>query len=72
MLGDGARARGAQTHLIAESTPGVAYLVADGQPEPIRFRFFQLDDAAITALTDHVRMPLPELRVVDDRPQDAA
>lgn len=72
VLGDGARARGAQTHLIAESTPGVAYLVADGQPEPIRFRFFQLDDAAITALTDHVRMPLPELRVVDDRPQDAA
>lgn len=72
VLGDGARARGAQTHRIAESTPGVAYLVADGQPEPVRFRFFHLDDTAIASLSDHVRSPLTELRVIDDRPQDAA
>ncbi|GGM50984.1 FtsK/SpoIIIE domain-containing protein [Dactylosporangium sucinum] len=49
-LGEGARDRGALCDRIPRSAPGVAYVVLDGDPTPMRVRFSYLDDDAITEL----------------------
>ena len=41
----------ANTDLIDEATPGVAYIGQDGVPEAARVRFTHVTDADITALT---------------------
>lgn len=47
ILGRGARDRGARTDGIPDSSPGVAFVVLDDAPEPVRVRFGYADDAAI-------------------------
>lgn len=53
ILGRGARDRGARTDGIPDSTPGVAYVVLDDAPEPVRVRFGYADDAAIAEVVGH-------------------
>lgn len=50
VLGDGARDRGAICDRIPQSTPGVGFVVLDGDPSPARVRFSYLDDTDITEL----------------------
>lgn len=50
ILGEGARARGARTEQIPARLPGVAYVHAEGSPEPVRVRFPYLSDAEISTL----------------------
>ncbi len=49
-IGDGMRDRGAVCDRIPMTAPGVAYLVLDGDPTPVRVRFSYWDDPAITDL----------------------
>lgn len=49
-LGEGARDRGALCDRIPRSSPGVAYVVLDGDPTPMRVRFSYLTDDDITDL----------------------
>lgn len=51
-LGRGARIRGARCDEIAESLPGVGYVVLDGLPEPVRVRFCHITDETIAHLTN--------------------
>jgi DNA segregation ATPase FtsK/SpoIIIE, S-DNA-T family len=51
-LGQGARDRGATADLIADTTPGVAYIGQDGAPEAARVRFTHVTDTDITTLAD--------------------
>lgn len=51
-LGEGARDRGALCDRIPRSSPGVAYVVLDGDPTPMRVRFSYLDDDDIAELAD--------------------
>lgn len=50
ILGSGHRARGFRTDHISASTPGVAYVAAEGGAEPARVRFTYLTDADIHTL----------------------
>jgi len=50
VLGDGARDRGALCDRIPQSTPGVGYVVLDGDPTPMRVRFGYLTDHDITEM----------------------
>jgi S-DNA-T family DNA segregation ATPase FtsK/SpoIIIE len=50
VLGDGARDRGALCDRIPQSSPGVGFVVLDGDPSPVRVRFSYLDDPDITDL----------------------
>ncbi|HTX97414.1 MAG TPA: cell division protein FtsK, partial [Mycobacterium sp.] len=50
-LGQGAREAGAECDLIADTTPGVGYVMIDGTAEPQRVRAFYVTDADITDLT---------------------
>jgi S-DNA-T family DNA segregation ATPase FtsK/SpoIIIE len=50
VLGDGMRDRGAVCDRIPQTTPGVGYLVLDGDPTPVRARFSHWTDDAITTL----------------------
>lgn len=50
VLGDGMRDRGAVCDRIPMATPGIGYLVLDGDPTPVRVRFSYHDDPAIAAL----------------------
>lgn len=50
VLGDGARDRGAVCDRISERTPGVAYVVLDNHPAPVRVRMSYLDDDHIAAM----------------------
>jgi S-DNA-T family DNA segregation ATPase FtsK/SpoIIIE len=59
ILGEGARARGARTEQIPAHLPGVAYVHADGHPEPARVRFPYLSDAEISALGRHALEDVP-------------
>jgi S-DNA-T family DNA segregation ATPase FtsK/SpoIIIE len=47
VLGRGAYDRGAHTHRISPTTPGVGYVSVDGEPDPVRVRFSYWDDQAI-------------------------
>jgi S-DNA-T family DNA segregation ATPase FtsK/SpoIIIE len=47
ILGRGAYDRGAHTHRINPTTPGVAYVSVEDSPDPMRVRFTWWDDQAI-------------------------
>src|SRR6202165_4960454 len=51
VLGQGARDAGAECDLIADTTPGVGYVMIDGTAQPQRVRAFHVTDANITDLT---------------------
>ncbi|WP_150241489.1 FtsK/SpoIIIE domain-containing protein [Nocardiopsis quinghaiensis] len=51
VLGEGARERGAEAHLIDPTLPGVAYVRMEGSPAPIRVRAAYVSDDNITAMT---------------------
>jgi S-DNA-T family DNA segregation ATPase FtsK/SpoIIIE len=61
VLGDGMRDRGALCDRIPMSTPGVGYVVLDGDPTPMRVRFSYLADDDIRAMAREYR----RLRVID-------
>ncbi|NDL60975.1 cell division protein FtsK [Phytoactinopolyspora sp. XMNu-373] len=51
VLGDGARKRGARCDQIPESTPGIGYVLLEGQREPTRVRAAYVSDYDISAMT---------------------
>jgi S-DNA-T family DNA segregation ATPase FtsK/SpoIIIE len=61
VLGEGARDRGALCDRIPKSTPGVGFVVLDGDPTPMRVRFSYLEDTDITDLAQ----TYGRLRVID-------
>jgi S-DNA-T family DNA segregation ATPase FtsK/SpoIIIE len=52
VLGGGARDRGAYADLIPADLPGVGYVLADGDPTPVKVRASYITDAEIRALSD--------------------
>lgn len=71
VLGQGARAAGAHADKIAASQPGVAYVMVDGDPVPVRVRVPHIDDDAIRHLVAEYRPVTPlALRVVDTVRED--
>ncbi|MFE6446215.1 FtsK/SpoIIIE domain-containing protein [Nocardiopsis dassonvillei] len=50
VLGEGARERGAEAHLIDPTLPGVAYVRVEGSPSPVRVRATYVSDEDITAM----------------------
>ncbi|MEV2278982.1 cell division protein FtsK [Nocardiopsis sp. NPDC049922] len=52
ILGEGARDRGANAHLIDPGLPGVGYVRMEGSPAPVRVRAAYVSDDDITAMTD--------------------
>ncbi|WP_435112094.1 FtsK/SpoIIIE domain-containing protein [Nocardiopsis synnemataformans] len=52
ILGEGARDRGANAHLIDPALPGVAYVRLEGSPAPVRVRAAYVSDEDITAMAD--------------------
>lgn len=59
VLGQGARDAGAECDLIADSTPGVGYMMVDGTSDPIRVRAFHVTDRDIAALVRTFRASRP-------------
>jgi S-DNA-T family DNA segregation ATPase FtsK/SpoIIIE len=57
VLGQGARDAGAECDLIADTTPGIGYVMIDGTAEPMRVRAFQVTDTDITTLARTFRAP---------------
>jgi DNA segregation ATPase FtsK/SpoIIIE, S-DNA-T family len=51
VLGQGARDAGAECDFIADTTPGVGYVMIDGTAQPQRVRAFHVTDGDITTLT---------------------
>ncbi|WP_116247512.1 FtsK/SpoIIIE domain-containing protein [Nocardiopsis sp. FIRDI 009] len=51
ILGEGARDRGANAHLIDPGLPGVGYVRMEGSPAPVRVRAAYVSDDDITAMT---------------------
>lgn len=65
VLGPGARDRGAQPERISRDTPGVAYVVLEDEPDPVRVRFSHwTDDDIAHAVTRYAR-PAP-LHALED------
>ncbi|MEU3229635.1 FtsK/SpoIIIE domain-containing protein [Nocardiopsis alba] len=52
VLGEGARERGAEAHLIDPTLPGVAYVRLETSPSPVRVRATFVSDDDITAMVD--------------------
>ncbi|GLU50130.1 FtsK/SpoIIIE domain-containing protein [Nocardiopsis ansamitocini] len=52
VLGEGARDRGANAHLIDPDLPGVAFVRLEGSPVPVRVRAAYVSDDDITAMTN--------------------
>ena len=52
VLGEGARHRGANAHLIDPSLPGVAYVRMETSPAPVRVRAAYVSDDDITAMSN--------------------
>ncbi len=52
VLGEGARERGAEAHLIDPALPGAAYVRLEGSPAPARVRAAYVSDEDITAMAD--------------------
>ncbi|GAB2514104.1 FtsK/SpoIIIE domain-containing protein [Nocardiopsis aegyptia] len=52
ILGEGARDRGANAHLIDPTFPGVGYVRMETSPAPVRVRAAYVSDDDITAMTD--------------------
>jgi S-DNA-T family DNA segregation ATPase FtsK/SpoIIIE len=69
VLGDGAHDAGAQTELIPENTPGIAYARIDGRAGITRVRTLHVTDAHLAALTTPVAAPALE---VEGRAPDTA
>jgi S-DNA-T family DNA segregation ATPase FtsK/SpoIIIE len=61
VLGDGMRDRGALCDRIPQTTPGVGYVVLDGDPTPMRVRFSSLEDDEIRDMAD----TYGRIRVID-------
>ena len=59
VLGQGARDAGAECDLIADTTPGVGYVMIDGTAQPQRVRAFHVTDPDITDLTTRFKPPRP-------------
>ena len=57
VLGQGARDAGAECDLIADTTPGVGYVMIDGTAQPQRVRAFHVTDANITDVTTRFSPP---------------
>jgi DNA segregation ATPase FtsK/SpoIIIE-like protein len=69
VLGDGMRDRGALADRIPQTTPGVGYVVLEGDPTPMRVRFSFLNDEAIRDMA----RTYGRLRVIDGKTtQDGA
>lgn len=51
VLGEGARERGAEAHLIDPTLPGVAYVRLETSPSPVRVRAAFVSDDDITVMT---------------------
>ncbi|ONH33268.1 FtsK/SpoIIIE domain-containing protein [Protofrankia sp. BMG5.30] len=58
VLGDGARDRGARAEEIPDGLPGVGYVLADGQADPVRVRAAWVDDAEIGRMAHRYRPPV--------------
>nr|WP_036553541.1 FtsK/SpoIIIE domain-containing protein [Nocardiopsis sp. CNT312] len=52
VLGEGARDRGANAHLIDAALPGVGFVRVEGSPAPVRVRAAYVSDANITAMVE--------------------
>ncbi|PDP85576.1 cell division protein FtsK [Glycomyces fuscus] len=52
VLGEGARERGAEAHLIDPTLPGVAYVRLEGSPSPVRVRAAYVSDEDITDMAE--------------------
>jgi S-DNA-T family DNA segregation ATPase FtsK/SpoIIIE len=52
ILGEGARDRGANAHLIDPTLPGVGYVRMETSPAPVRVRAAYVSDDDITAMAD--------------------
>lgn len=57
VLGDGARAAGARCDAIPTSTPGVGFVMVDGDPEPVRVRAAFVTDDDINAMAASYSRP---------------
>ncbi|MCL2453996.1 MAG: FtsK/SpoIIIE domain-containing protein [Micrococcales bacterium] len=58
LLGSGARARGAVCDQISHSTPGVAWVLGDGDALPVRVRFGWIEDTDIRSMaSDYAYVP---------------
>ncbi|MBV8178786.1 MAG: cell division protein FtsK [Mycobacterium sp.] len=57
VLGQGARDAGAECDLIADTTPGVGYVMIDGTSQPQRVRAFHVSDRDITDITTRFTPP---------------
>jgi len=57
VLGQGARDAGAECDLIADTTPGVGYMMIDGTAEPQRVRAFNVTDPDIADLATRFTPP---------------
>src|SRR6516225_7597419 len=57
VFGQGAREAGAECDLIADTTPGVGYVMIDGTAQPQRVRAFHVTDNDITDLTTRFAAP---------------
>ena len=65
VLGEGARDRGANAHLIDPMLPGVAFVRLEGSPMPVRVRAAYVSDDDIDTMTaDHTSAATVELHVV--------
>ncbi|WP_047223786.1 FtsK/SpoIIIE domain-containing protein [Protofrankia coriariae] len=58
VLGDGTRDRGARAEEIPEGLPGVGYVLADGQADPVRVRAAWIDDAEISRMAHRYQPPV--------------
>lgn len=68
VLGDGMRDRGALADRIPQTTPGVGFVVLEGDPTPMRVRFSFLDDEQIRDMA----RTYGRLRVIDGETLDGA
>jgi S-DNA-T family DNA segregation ATPase FtsK/SpoIIIE len=57
VLGQGARDAGAEGDLIADTTPGVGYVMIDGTAQPQRVRAFNVTHPDIADLTTRFSPP---------------
>jgi S-DNA-T family DNA segregation ATPase FtsK/SpoIIIE len=72
VLGQGARDAGAECDLIADTTPGVGYMMIDGTAEPQRVRAFNVTDPDIADLTARFAQPRGHSRGSDCNANDGA
>ena len=72
VLGQGARDVGAECDLIADTTPGVGYMMIDGTAEPQRVRAFNVTDPDIADLATRFTPPRGHSRGSDRNANDGA